>query len=102
MTRLLRASLALAATFSLLTASASSALPLLHMPHIPGVGGGGATQALKLNPGEWPQARSDVKVDPDTRFGALPNGMRYAIRRQAIPPGQANPMLPISAPVVPL
>ena len=32
---------------------------------------------------------SDVKADPDIRFGALPNGMRYAIRRQAIPAGQA-------------
>jgi zinc protease len=30
-----------------------------------------------------------VKADPDTRFGALPNGMRYAIRRQTIPAGQA-------------
>jgi zinc protease len=88
MTRLLRASLALAATLSLLAVGASFALPRPHMPHIPGIGGQ-ASQPLKLKPGEWPQARSDVKVDPDTRFGALPNGMRYAIRRQAIPPGQA-------------
>jgi zinc protease len=42
-----------------------------------------------LRPGEWPQARSDLTPDPDIRFGALPNGMRYAIKRQAIPPGQA-------------
>lgn len=39
--------------------------------------------------GEWPQARSDLRADPAVRFGALPNGMRYAIRRQATPPGQA-------------
>ncbi|WP_332769797.1 M16 family metallopeptidase [Phenylobacterium sp.] len=39
--------------------------------------------------GEWAQARSDVAPDPDIAFGALPNGMRYAIRRQQIPPGQA-------------
>ncbi|HEY9219109.1 MAG TPA: insulinase family protein, partial [Phenylobacterium sp.] len=44
---------------------------------------------LKLAPGEWPQSRSDIAADPDFRFGALPNGMRYAIRRQTIPPGQA-------------
>jgi len=45
--------------------------------------------AAKPRAGEWPQARSDVAPDPDTRFGALPNGMRYAIRKQSIPPGQA-------------
>ena len=36
----------------------------------------------------WPQTTSDLKADPDIRFGVLPNGMRYAIRRQAIPAGQ--------------
>ncbi len=48
-----------------------------------------ASAPLKLKPGEWPQARSDIAPDPNTIFGALPNGMRYAIRRQQIPPGQA-------------
>jgi zinc protease len=42
-----------------------------------------------LKPGEWAQAKSDVAPDPTIRFGALPNGMRYAIRKQAIPAGQA-------------
>lgn len=45
--------------------------------------------AAKLAPGEWPQAKSDLKPDPAIRFGALPNGMRYALRKQTIPPGQA-------------
>jgi zinc protease len=45
--------------------------------------------AAKLAPGEWPQVRSDLKPDPAIRFGALPNGMRYAIRKQTIPAGQA-------------
>lgn len=39
--------------------------------------------------GEWPQASSDIAADPDVRFGTLPNGMRYAILRNATPPGQA-------------
>ena len=39
--------------------------------------------------GQWPQAVSDLKADPAVRFGALPNGMRYAIRKQSIPAGQA-------------
>ncbi len=47
-------------------------------------------QAVKLAPGVWPQAASDVPVDPNVRFGALPNGMRYAIVRNATPPGQAS------------
>lgn len=89
MTRSLRASLALAAALCLAAASASTALPLPKMPSLPFRGDHGA-QPLKLNPGEWPQAHSDVAVDPDIRFGALPNGMRYAIRRQAIPAGQAS------------
>ena len=46
--------------------------------------------APPLKPGEWPQARSDLKADPNIRFGALPNGMRYAILRNATPPGQAS------------
>jgi len=48
-----------------------------------------APAPVKLAPGQWPQAISDLKADPAIRFGALPNGMRYAIRKQSIPPGQA-------------
>jgi zinc protease len=44
---------------------------------------------MTLAPGQWPQSRSDLRADPDTLFGALPNGLRYAIRKQTIPPGQA-------------
>ena len=61
------------------------------LPHLFGPGGKAqpAATAQVLKPGEWAQARSDVAADPEFRFGALPNGMRYAIRRQAVPPGQA-------------
>ncbi len=45
--------------------------------------------APALKPGEWAQSRSDLTPDPDIRFGALPNGMRYALRKQTIPPHQA-------------
>jgi zinc protease len=45
----------------------------------------------------WPQAGSDLTPDPDVRFGTLPNGMRYAIRRNATPPGQASMRLRIDA-----
>ncbi|MFN3584315.1 M16 family metallopeptidase [Phenylobacterium sp.] len=45
------------------------------------------TQA-SVGPAAWPQAASDLRADPDIRFGVLPNGMRYAIRKQSIPAGQ--------------
>lgn len=67
----LAAALALAAAPSAMAAQAQPAAP------------------ARLAPGQWPQTRSDVAPDPAIRFGALPNGMRYAIRRQQIPPGQA-------------
>lgn len=43
-----------------------------------------------LKPGQWAQALSDVAPDPAWRFGVLPNGMRYAIRKNATPPAQAS------------
>ena len=48
-----------------------------------------AAAPATLAPGQWPQAVSDLKADPAIRFGALPNGMRYALRKQTIPAGQA-------------
>lgn len=55
------------------------------------------SRAPALAPGQWPQAQTDVAPDPDIRFGALPNGLRYAIRRQTIPEGQAALRLRIDA-----
>jgi len=43
----------------------------------------------QVKPGQWPQAHSDVAPDPRVRFGVLSNGMRYAIQKNATPPGQA-------------
>lgn len=48
------------------------------------------TAAPPLAPGAWPQATSDIEADPGVRFGALPNGMRYALVKNATPPGQAS------------
>jgi zinc protease len=39
---------------------------------------------------QWPQATSDLRADPSIRFGVLPNGMRYAIMKNATPPGQVS------------
>ena len=80
----LRAGAALAAVLSLAVGGSAQAIDL---PHLPKFGASG--QPAKPSPGKWPQESSNVKADPDIRFGALPNGMRYAIRRQTIPAGQA-------------
>jgi len=35
----------------------------------------------------WAHEASDIAPDPAVRFGVLPNGMRYALMRNALPPG---------------
>ena len=46
---------------------------------------------------KWPQARSDLKADPAVRFGVLPNGMRYAIMKNATPEKQVSLRLRIGS-----
>lgn len=48
-------------------------------------------------PPAWAQQRSDLKPDPAVRFGILPNGMRYAVMRNATPPGQTSLRLRIGS-----
>ncbi len=38
----------------------------------------------------FPHAASDLKPDPAVKFGALPNGLRYAVRANAEPKGRAS------------
>lgn len=45
----------------------------------------------------WAHEASDLAPDPSVRFGTLPNGMRYALMRNATPPGQAALRLRIDA-----
>ncbi len=45
---------------------------------------------LKQKKGVWAQTYSDIAADPAVKFGTLPNGMRYAIMKNATPPGQAS------------
>jgi zinc protease len=86
MIRPLRASVALAAALILASCAGGLRMPLVGAASAVAPARGAA---LELKPGEWPQAHSDVPADPEVRFGALPNGMRYAIRKQSIPKGEA-------------
>ncbi len=45
----------------------------------------------------WPQDASDLKPDPDVRYGVLDNGMRYAIMRNAQPAGTISLRLRIAS-----
>lgn len=62
---------------------------------------GAATQNAAASPtaqpaGGWAVGEGLTK-DPTVRWGVLPNGMRYAIRRNATPPGEAAIRLRIDA-----
>ena len=54
-------------------------------------------QAAEAPSAAWAQTTSDIPVDSNVRFGVLPNGMRYAILKNATPPGQASFRLRIDA-----
>jgi zinc protease len=45
----------------------------------------------------WAQAKSDIPPDAAVRFGILPNGMRYAVMRNATPAGQTSIRLRIGS-----
>jgi zinc protease len=79
MTSLTRPALALVA-LAVIAAPAAAATPAPPPP------APSATPA----PAGWPQSRSDLPADPSIRFGVLPNGLRYAIMRNATPPGQVS------------
>ncbi|WP_162806644.1 M16 family metallopeptidase [Sphingosinicella terrae] len=46
---------------------------------------------------DWLYRGSDIAPDPAWRFGTLPNGLRYAVRRNALPAGQVSIRIRIDA-----
>jgi zinc protease len=58
---------------------------------------GGAAPAPAMQPTTWPQERSDIAASKAVLFGALPNGMRYAILRNTQPAGRVSVRLRIDA-----
>ncbi|MCB2048095.1 MAG: insulinase family protein [Novosphingobium sp.] len=45
----------------------------------------------------WLYKNSDVPPDPDWTFGELPNGLRYAVRPNGVPPGQVSIRIRVDA-----
>ena len=79
---------------------AASSLALLGGAALPAVAlpTAAAAAAQDVQPSKpWAQTASDIPADPAVRFGILPNGMRYAIMKNATPPGQASLRLRIDA-----
>lgn len=67
---------------------------------IPAFAQGGASapvQAQARGDADWLFRGSDIARDPSWRFGTLPNGLRYAIRRNARPAGQVSIRIRIDA-----
>ncbi|BBD97303.1 insulinase family protein [Sphingobium amiense] len=60
--------------------------PLAAQTAKPGAAGAQGATTAQTRP--WLYENSDVPIDPEWRFGTLPNGLRYAIRRNGVPPGQ--------------
>ena len=58
-----------------------------------------ARRARRANPGDadWLYRGSDIARDPAWRFGTLPNGLHYAVRRNALPAGQVSIRVRIDA-----
>lgn len=56
-----------------------------------------ATAPVTVDTRPWLFADSDIPPDPNWHFGALPSGLRYAVRRNAVPPGQVAVRVRIDA-----
>ncbi|PAV72058.1 hypothetical protein WR25_03844 [Diploscapter pachys] len=56
-----------------------------------------AAPAVKVDPTAWLYKGSDLPHDPAWVFGTLPNGLRYAVRKNGVPPGQVSIRVRIDA-----
>ena len=56
-----------------------------------------AAPAQAAGDSSWFYRNSDIAPDPAWTFGTLPNGLRYAVRRNALPEGQVSVRLRIDA-----
>src|SRR3546814_14682396 len=50
----------------------------------------GATAQSRAKNADWLYAGSDIPRDTAWQFGVLPNGVRYAVRNNGVPPGQVS------------
>ncbi|HEX8388674.1 MAG TPA: insulinase family protein [Sphingomonas sp.] len=75
---------------------ASLALPASGQQSAPAAPAKAATPP-GVDPAPWLYKGSDIAPDPGWSFGTLPNGVRYAVRRNGVPPGQVAVRVRIDA-----
>ncbi|OHD04282.1 MAG: peptidase M16 [Sphingopyxis sp. RIFCSPHIGHO2_01_FULL_65_24] len=68
--------------------SACAALALLGAPPVALAQGSAST--AQVQPDSWLYEGSDIPRDTAWQFGTLPNGVRYAVRNNGVPPGQVS------------
>ncbi len=56
-----------------------------------------AAQKVAVDTAPWLFKGSDIPPDPEWHFGTLPSGLRYAVRRNGVPPGQVAVRVRIDA-----
>ena len=56
-----------------------------------------AAAAPQVDTSAWLYKGSDLPHDPAWQFGTLPNGLRYAVRKNGVPPGQVSIRVRIDA-----
>ncbi|MDB5695813.1 MAG: peptidase [Sphingomonas bacterium] len=81
---------------------ASLFLPLLLVTGQPATGQrasatSAAPPAATIDTRAWLYEGSDIPPDPAWQFGTLPNGLRYAVRKNGVPPGQVSIRVRIDA-----
>ncbi|MBA4760319.1 pitrilysin family protein [Sphingomonas sp.] len=72
----------------------AAALPALGQSSAPAAQTAAAPVTVDKTP--WLYKGSDIAHDPAWRFGTLPNGLRYAVRKNDVPPGQVAVRLHIA------
>src|ERR1044072_235489 len=60
-------------------------------PHAPAAG------TIQTADDPWLYKGSDIIQDPEWHFGRLPNGVRYVVRKNGVPPGQVTVRVRIDA-----
>ncbi len=75
---------------SLLCASAAAALLLLPTAGSAQDSSAKTAASRQVADGDWLYVGSDIPRDTAWQFGVLPNGVRYAVRNNGVPPGQVS------------
>ncbi len=75
----------------------ASLLPVLLLVGGAAHGQSAAAPAVRVDTSAWLYKGSDITPDPAWSFGTLPNGLRYAVRRNGVPPGQVSIRIRIDA-----